>query len=236
MRILAIAAHPDDVEWQCGGTLALCKERGDEIIIAVATNGNVGTGDPLITREMIAATRHEEAKASAAILGAHLIWMDFDDEFLTDNRETRERFIDAIREARPDVMFIHSVLDHHPDHRLAGSIARDARIPASVPLVVTNFPPTAIPTVFEMDTELGNHFEPEFYVDVTRVMETKTAMLSSHKSQAAWMKHVFGTQFTENMLIQGRFRGAQACTQYAEGFKLLHDWPYTGDARLLPSK
>ena len=67
MRILAIAAHPDDVEWQCGGTLALCKERGDEIIIAVATNGNVGTGDPLVTREMIAATRHEEAKASAAL-------------------------------------------------------------------------------------------------------------------------------------------------------------------------
>ena len=136
--------------------------------------------------------------------------MDFDDEFLTDNRETRERFIDAIREARPDVMFIHSVLDHHPDHRLAGSIARDARIPASVPLVVTNFPPTAIPTVFEMDTELGNHFEPEFYVDVTRVMETKIAMLSSHKSQADWMMHIFGTEFTENMLIQGRFRGAQA--------------------------
>ena len=50
------------------------------------------------------------------------------------------------------------------------------------------------------------------------------------------MMHVFGTEFTENMLIQGRFRGAQACTQYAEGFKLLHDWPYTGDARLLPSK
>ena len=47
--------------------MALCKERGDEIIIAVATNGNVGTGDPLVTREMIAATRHEEAKASAAL-------------------------------------------------------------------------------------------------------------------------------------------------------------------------
>ena len=47
--------------------MALCKERRDEIIIAVATNGNVGTGDPLVTREMIAATRHEEAKASAAL-------------------------------------------------------------------------------------------------------------------------------------------------------------------------
>jgi LmbE family N-acetylglucosaminyl deacetylase len=236
MRVLAIGAHPDDVEWQCSGTLALCKERGDEIFIAVATNGNVGTGDPNISREMIAATRHKEAKAAADLLGAQLIWMDFDDEFLMDDRKTRERFIDAIREARPDVMFIHSVADHHPDHRLAGSIARDARIPASVPLVETKFPATHIPTVFEMDTELGNNFEPEFYVDVTSVIELKKALLNSHESQVAWMKHVFGTEFTENMMVQGRFRGAQACTKYAEGFKLLHDWPYTGDARLLPSK
>lgn len=236
MRILAIGAHPDDVEWQCSGTLALCKERGDEIFIAVATNGNVGTGDPKITREMIAETRHKEAQVAADLLGAHLIWMNFDDEFLMDNRETRERFIDAIREARPDVMLIHSAADHHPDHRLASSIARDARIPASVPLVETKFPATHIPTVFEFDTELGNHFEPEFYVDVTRVIELKQQLLNSHKSQASWMKHVFGTEFTENMMVQGRFRGAQACTQYAEAFKLLHDWPYTGDARLLPIK
>jgi LmbE family N-acetylglucosaminyl deacetylase len=54
MRVLAIAAHPDDIEWLCGGTLALCAERGDEIFIAIATNGNVGTGDPSISKEQIA--------------------------------------------------------------------------------------------------------------------------------------------------------------------------------------
>jgi LmbE family N-acetylglucosaminyl deacetylase len=234
MRILAIGAHPDDLEVLCGGTLDRCKERGDEIYIAIATNGNVGTGDSSVTCEQIAAIRYAEAKASAAILGAHLIWMNFDDEFLTDNRETRERFIDAIREARPDVMIIHSEKDYHPDHRLAGSIARDARIPASVPLVTTAHPPTAIPTVFVMDTLLGQNFEPEFYVDITGVIETKKKMLKSHVSQAFWIKHVFGAEFTESMLVQGRFRGAQACTQYAEGFQLLHDWPYTGDGKLLP--
>ena len=70
MRVLAIAAHPDDIEWLCGGTLALCAERGDEIFIAIATNGNVGTGDPSISSAQIAETRHKEAIASASIIGA----------------------------------------------------------------------------------------------------------------------------------------------------------------------
>ena len=234
MRVLAIAAHPDDIEWLCGGTLALCKKRGDEIFIAIGTNGNVGSGDPEITKEQIAHIRHEEAKASAAVIGATLIWMGFDDEYLMDNRETRDRFIDAIREARPDVMFILNENDYHPDHRLAGIIARDCRIPVSVPKVVTNFPETPIPTVFVMDTMIGNGFDPDFYVDVTEVMDIKKQMLSSHVSQVAWTEHVFGIEFTENMYVHARFRGVQAGTKYAEAFKMLKDWPFTGDIRLLP--
>ena len=234
MRILAIGAHPDDVEILCSGTLALCKERGDEIFIAIATNGNVGTGDPAITREHIGAIRHEEAKKSVAHIGATLIWMDFDDEWLFDNRQTRERFIDAIREARPNVMIIHDLNDYHPDHRLAGSIARDCRIPASVPLVKTKFPETPIPTVFAMDTVFGNSFDPEFYVNISPVIEIKKKMLLTHHSQAAWLKHVYGTEITDSMLIQGKFRGLQAGYEYAEGFKLIHDWPHTGDSKLLP--
>ena len=234
MRVLAIGAHPDDLEVFCSGTLALCKERGDEIFIAIATNGNVGSGDPKVSREEIAAIRHEEAKASAAMLGATLIWMGFDDEFLFDNRETRERFIDAIREARPDIMFVMSEDDYHPDHRLTGTIARDARIPASVDKVVTKLKATPIPTVFIMDTLLGRHFEPELFVDISKVIERKKQMLACHVSQSAWIEYVFGTEFNANMLTQSKFRGAQSGSEYAEGFKLLHDWPYTGDGTLLP--
>lgn len=234
MRILAIGAHPDDVEILCSGTLALCAERGDEVFIAIATNGDVGSGEPDAVAEEIAQTRHEEAKASASLIGASLIWMGFHDEFLEDNRETRERFIDAIREARPDVMLIHSEDDYHPDHRLAGKIARDCRIPVSVPLVRTALPPTEIPTAFIMDTVLGRNFEPEFFVDVSSVIEKKKAMLRSHESQAAWIAHVFDAEITTNMEIQGRFRGAQAGVEYAESFRALRDWPAAGDRRLLP--
>lgn len=234
MRVLAIGAHPDDVEWLCSGTLALYAARGDQVTIAVATNGDVGSGEPNADRADVARVRHAEAQASADIIGASLTWMGHPDEFLFNDRECRERFIDTIREARPEVMFIHSETDYHPDHRVAGQVARDCRIPVSVPLVMSKFPPTKIPTVFVMDTVLGRHFEPEIFVDVSSVIDTKKAMLAAHVSQAAWLKHVFGTEITDNMIIQGRFRGAQSGCEYAEGFRLLHEWPYSGDGRLLP--
>jgi LmbE family N-acetylglucosaminyl deacetylase len=132
-------------------------------------------------------------------------------------------------------MFVLSENDYHPDHRLAGSIAIDCRIPASVPLVKTKFPETPIPTVFMMDTIIGIGFDPEYFVDVTSVMETKEKMLACHVSQIAWTAHVFDTEFSENMFVHARFRGSQSGYKYAEGFKLLPTWPRTGDVRLLPT-
>jgi LmbE family N-acetylglucosaminyl deacetylase len=86
-----------------------------------------------------------------------------------------------------------------------------------------------------MDTVRGHNFEPEVFVDVSTVIDTKTAMLNSHISQGAWIRECYdGAELTDGMLAQARFRGGQAGCQYAEGFQLLHDWPYTGDARLLP--
>jgi len=233
-RVLAIGAHPDDVELLCGGTLALHAARGDEVFIAIATNGNVGAGEPDWDQAKTARVRHAEAQAAAGLIGASLIWMGFDDEFLMDNRDTRERFIDAIREARPAVMYIHSEMDYHPDHRIAGRVARDCRIPVSVPLVSTRFPPTEIPTTFVMDTYQGRHFEPEVFVDVSAVFETKKAMLAAHASQSAWLESAFGTDLSASVVVQSRFRGAQAGCEHAEAFRLLHDWPSTGDWRLLP--
>jgi LmbE family N-acetylglucosaminyl deacetylase len=234
MRVLAIGAHPDDVDLLCGGTLALCAARGDDITIAVATNGEVGSGEADARREEVGAIREAEARASAAVIGATVIWMGFPDEFLFNDRLTRERFIDAIRESRPDILFIHSEDDYHPDHRIAGQIARDARIPASVELVATNFPRTDIPTTFVMDTYKGRNFEPEVFVDISPVVERKKTMLAAHESQGAWMQHVFKTDMAAGMLVQSRFRGEQAGYEYAEGFQLLKDWPYTGDWKLLP--
>ena len=91
MNVLAIGAHPDDIEMQCAGTLALYARAGHKVFMAVATNGNVGS--PTHTREEIGAIRRKEQEASCSLIGASLIWMDFDDEWLFNDRATRIRFI-----------------------------------------------------------------------------------------------------------------------------------------------
>jgi LmbE family N-acetylglucosaminyl deacetylase len=137
MNILAIGAHPDDVEFLCAGTLALYASQGHKIFIAIATNGNVGS--PTLGKKEISAIRKKESLEACKLINATLIWMNFDDEWLFDNKETRLVFIDAIREAQPDLMFIHNKFDYHPDHRNAGQIAEDCKIPVSVRLVESNF-------------------------------------------------------------------------------------------------
>ncbi|GGM64259.1 PIG-L deacetylase family protein [Microbacterium saperdae] len=232
-RVLAIGAHPDDVDFLCGGTLALYAEGGAKITIAVATRGDIGA--PSGTRDEIAHIRRGEAQASADVIGADLIWMGEDDEFLFSDRASRLAMIDVIRHARPDVMFILDEDDYNPDHRAAGTLARDSRVPATVPLIQTRNPALdRAPTTFVMDTYGSHRFEPEGYVDISPVMTVKERMLMQHASQVHWMGSVFGTDVLDPVRAQAGFRGAQAGTHDAEGFRLLRDYPHTGGWELLP--
>jgi LmbE family N-acetylglucosaminyl deacetylase len=203
--------------------------------MAVATNGNVGS--PTHTRTEIGAIRRKEQEASCAILGAELIWMDFDDEWLFNDRATRTVFLDAIRKAQPDVMFIHSPNDYHPDHRIAGQVAEDCRIPASVRLVETVLPHCPkIPHVFYMDNVAGVGFEPECYVDISSVIETKRAMLRCHESQDTWIRAIYeDASITDLMERVSSLRGAVADCGFAEGFRELKTYPRTGSPALLPN-
>lgn len=235
MNILAIGAHPDDIEMQCAGTLALYAAAGHRVVMAIATNGNVGS--PTLSREEIAAVRHKEQQKSCALIGAELIWMDFDDEWLMNDRLTRTRFIDVIREADPDVMFIHGPTDYHPDHRISGQVAEDARIPASVRLVETSRPHISrIPHVFYMDNPAGVDFTPEVYVDVTSVFETKRQMLLCHESQDDWMRAIYGetTSIADMMVDNAKARGLAGGCTYAEGFREVKTYPRTGSFGVLP--
>ncbi|WP_409345994.1 PIG-L deacetylase family protein [Paenibacillus sp. MBLB4367] len=233
MRILAIGAHPDDVEIFCGGTLAKYAARGDHVTIMIATNGNVGS--PVLSKEEIAAVRRKEAEASAACIGADLIWMGYDDEFLFHDRETRMAFINAIRKASPDVMFVHGNNDYHPDHRICGEIAVDCRIPVTVPLIETEYPPMPrIPHVFVMDNLGGVGFEPEFYVDVTDVYEMKSRMIRSHASQDQWLNYQYGMDYVEFVSKTSAVRGMVIGVRHAEAFRSLPIYPVMGGASLLP--
>tara|TARA_B100001245_G_scaffold146529_1_gene109520 strand:- start:160 stop:861 length:702 start_codon:yes stop_codon:yes gene_type:complete len=233
MKILAIGAHPDDVEFLCAGTLALYAAQGHEIFIAIATNGNVGS--PTLEKNEISAIRKKESVEACKLINAKLIWMNFDDEWLFDNKETRLVFIDAIREAQPDLMFIHNKCDYHPDHRNAGQIAEDCKIPVSVRLVKSNFDYLKkIPHMFYMDSIGGVEFEPEYYVDISSVIDLKVKMLRCHKSQEDWLIALYDEKPIDLMYKQSSFRGLNAGCKYAEGFRQVLTYPLVGSYKLLP--
>lgn len=225
MKILAVGAHPDDLEFLCAGTLAKYKRMGHEVAIAVATNGEVGS--PTLSKKEIAAVRKREAEASAAIIGADFYWLDYPDEFLFNNKETRLVFIDLLRQARPDlVLACNPRRDYHPDHTTSGQIIWDTHVMVTVPNIETKYPPCAkIPNIVYMDTVAGVNFIPNHYVDISEDIETKKKMLACHKSQDAWMVSQFGVTCVEMMENFSRMRGFQCGCRFAEGFEIPAIWP-----------
>lgn len=239
MRILAFGAHPDDIEFRLGGTLAKYAKRGDEIFMAVVTNGNIGTFRH--TKEEIAAIRHKEAQASADLIGAKLIWMNFDDEFLFDNKETRLAFIEAMRVAQPDVVFSHPYYrDYNPDHDITGYLTFIARINASIKLIETEHKPTSkVPPLFFYTTHQGCNYVPEYYIDITDTFETKKKMFLCHDSQQGdWCRDAFGIAYMDGLIAESKQLAAQCGTpgcEYVEGFQICKSWPIIADAyKLLP--
>jgi LmbE family N-acetylglucosaminyl deacetylase len=210
-------------------------EQGARVTIAIATNGEVGGPGP--DPAAIAANRKKEAEASARLLGASLIWMGFQDEMLFNTKEVREAFIDAYRQARPDVVFVHSTEDYHPDHRTAGQIGLDARIPAQVPHVKTSTSLPAlqkIPHLFTFDTMLGVNFEPEYLVDITSQLSLREKLLRAHASQVEWCDIAYGDDYVAGARNLSTMRASGTGWQVAEAFRSVHTYPVTGGPDLLP--
>lgn len=239
MRVLAFGAHPDDVEFRCAGTLAKYAKRGDEVYICVATNGNIGSFR--MSKKEIAEMRRQEAQNACDLIGAKLIWLDEDDEFLFDNEKTRLKFIDAVRIARPDVIFAPPYYrDYNPDHDITGYLAFIARINASIKLIETEYEPIAKKAPIFFCTPLqSNNFVPEYYIDITDTMETKKQMFACHASQQGdWCRDAFGVEYMEMLIRENKHLAAQCGTpgvEYVEGFQLCKTWPIIADAhKLLP--
>ncbi len=225
MKVLAVGAHPDDIEFLCAGPLAKYKRKGHEVAMAVVTNGEVGSST--LPKAKIAAIRHEEAKASAAILGAEFYWMGYPDEFLFNDAATRLRFIDLVRQARPDlILCLDPENDYHPDHTTSGRIVWDTHVMVTVPNIVTDHPPCAkIPEIIYMDTIGGVNFIPDRYVDISADIDVKRRMLSCHKSQEQWMVDMYGIPTVAMMENFSRMRGFQCGCAFAEGFRVPPMWP-----------
>ena len=233
MNDLFVGAHPDDIEALAGGTAALYARQGAKVFFCVATNGNVGSAT--LSKKEIAEIRHKEAKNAAAVIGAELIWLDFDDEFLIDSYETRLKFIEAFRIAKPDVVFCHWTQDYNPDHSISGMIVDECIHMAMVPNIKTeSCPCDKLPHVYFMDTPAGVNFEPQIYVDITAVFEEKVKMIARHESQNSWMKTMFGYEMETFLEIPAKYRGLQAGCRMAEAFRPSYRWGRTFIKHYLP--
>lgn len=235
MNIVCIAAHPDDTELLCAGTLALYALEGHNITIAIFTDGSIG--DLTVKPEELSAMREKEARNAAAVIGANFIWGGITDELAFTDLESRHRMIDILREADPDVIFTHAPNDYHPDHRYVSQLVFDSYFQKGLPFMPNQKKAAcrfAHAQLYYMDNLCGIGFHPTEYVDTTRTFETKKEMLLCHKSQFVAMEDLANTNMLEMIEIQSRFRGMAAGCKYAEGFTRLDAYQRGLTRRILP--
>ena len=116
--------------------------------------------------------------------------MDYPDEFLYESPEVRLRYIELVRQTRPDVIITHDPQDdYHPDHTTTGQLLWNTRVMAAAVTIKTASPAwEKIPDLYFMDTLGGINFRPDDYVDITPTIEVKRQMISQHVSQIEFMK------------------------------------------------
>ena len=233
MRILAVGAHPDDLELLCAGTLAKYSKEGHTVVMAHMCNGN--KGHFTIPPEELASMRAEEAKKSAEIIGAEIIQGEYPDLELGIDENSKRTAVDVIRRARPDVIITHSPDDYMVDHINTSRLIVEASFIATLPHYKSDYPAhNIIPPVFFMDTLAGVNFIPTEYVDITDEIEIKEKMLLCHQSQYIWLRDHDHIDYVDFMKSLSKFRGIQCGVKYAEGFKQYQVWGRIVPRRLLP--
>lgn len=234
LRVLAVGAHPDDLEILCAGTLRRCVERGDSVVMCTVSAGD--RGSTRHSREEIAAIRLDEAQRSAALGGAGHTCLGFSDgEVSAADPEQRRAVIDLVREHRPDLVLTHHPADYMGDHNEVSRLVFDCSFHATLPLLETGLPfAPKVPALMYFDTLAGMGTTPTEYVDISAQIDIKRAMLETHVSQVAWLREHDGVDVVEDMMTVARFRGIQCGVGYAETFIAPEAWLRRTATRLLP--
>jgi N-acetylglucosamine malate deacetylase 1 len=234
-RILAIHAHPDDVEILAGGTLALLASGGHEITIATMTPGDCGSAE--LAPEEIAAVRRQEAAHAASVIGARYVCLEMRDLTIFNDDPSRRRVTEVLRIARAELVLTSSPVDYLCDHETTSELVRDACFGAPAPNYHTGVDSPAavldrIPHLYFMDPlggqdREGNLVKPDFIVNVAATFDLKKEMLAAHDSQRSWLRHHHGTDdYLDQMERWTRERGILAGLVFGEGFRAYRGHPY----------
>ena len=198
VNILAIGAHPDDIEFGCGGSLIKYSQRGHRLFLLVMTGG--GSGAP-------SETRMTEQMAARQVLGAEdIFWGGYQDTHLGVDVEMIKKIESVIASVKPEFIFCHFPDDTHQDHRhLAQAIMSATRY---------------IRNVLFYEGPTTQNFNPQVYVDIADTLEVKLEALRAHRSQ------VMKTNIEDLSIIEvvrscANFRGIQGRVKYAEAFHAL---------------
>ena len=234
MRVLAIGAHPDDIELACSGTLAKCVKRGDTVIVCHVSSGNLGHVE--IIPDELQIIRANEAKSAGKLAGIEVIWGGFHDlDIYDNNKEARDKMVDIIQYANPDFIITHSPDDYMPDHTAVSRLVFDASFTATLPNYKTRYnSPAKLVPIYYMDTLSGVNFNPTEYVDISEEIELKMEMLECHKSQLEWMREHDNIDFADMVRTCSKYRGYQCGVEYAEGFRQCQVYLKGTTKRLLP--
>ncbi len=227
-RVVAIGAHPDDVEFMCSGTLKLLREEGYEISIGVLSNGDCGSMNE--SPEDIIKIRRNEALDAANRLGADFHPFGEQDLRIEFNDRTIMMVTEYIRTTAPLIVFTHPHEDYMIDHEVTSKLVRTACFTAPIPNYFTRSvmpqPRTSgIPYLFywsplEGRDIYGDFVDQNVYIDVTGVIEFKVEMLACHRSQRDWLLEQHGMDsYTETMRNTAKRYGERCGFPYAEGFK-----------------
>ena len=225
--VLALGAHPDDIEFMMAGTLLLLKRAGAEIHICNLANGCFGS--QVYGREEAARVRALEAQAAADVAGA--VWHPplFDDVGIFYDAPSLAKVTAVVRRVRPDIVLTLSRHDYMEDHEYASRLACSAAFNRCLPSYVTDPPVPAYNKPVAVYHALPHSLMdmqrvpvvPEITVDVGGVMAAKREMLAQHRSQKEWLDATQGMDsYIESMAdaareVGGRYGGCE----YAEGWR-----------------
>jgi LmbE family N-acetylglucosaminyl deacetylase len=235
--VLAVMAHPDDIEFLCAGALARLARLGYRVHMANVAAGDCGTVE--YNSDDISRLRFAEARRAAAVIGATHHCLGARDALIMYDEPTLRAAVELVRRVNPFLVITHSPECYMIDHETSAKLAQTATFIAGAPNFQTLLTPPARPTkevpylyyadAVEGKDRYGRRVEASFYVDITREIKTKERMLKCHASQRNWlMKHHKVDEYIANMRRWNAASGERCGVAFAEGYRqhLGHSYPH----------